>query len=112
MVKELFAYKFKSDLTIEQIFERLGGLGTWKWYERENDRWGNYISAAPVPSARHGQVKILMDPDDPNVLAVNVRFESDDPKARDQFNDLRQTLFGRVLPAIGARALTETGDYE
>jgi hypothetical protein len=111
-VKQLFAYNFKSPLSVEQMFERLKELGVWQWHERDNDRWGDYISASPVESARHAQVKILVDPEDTTTFAVNVHFESDDPNAQSQFNDMRQTLFTKVLPAIAAQALTETDTYE
>ena len=50
IVKRLFAYNFKSPLSIEQMFERLKELGVWRWLERDNDRWGDYISASPVES--------------------------------------------------------------
>src|SRR5260221_5393133 len=99
-MKELFAYKFKSPLTIEQIYERLGKLGPWTWHERDNDRWGFYTSASPVSDADHAQVKILVDPDDQAWFAVNVRFQSEKPAATAQFQELRQILFSRVLPAI------------
>lgn len=111
-MKQLLAYQFRSQLTIEQMFARLGERSSWAWHERENDAWGRYIAAAPVPSARHAQVKILVDPDDGDVFAVNVRFESDEEAAEGQFDDLRETLFSRVLPTIDARELTETDSYE
>lgn len=111
-MKELIAYHFRSELTLEQMFARLGERGPWSWQERENAAWGPYISAAPLPSARHAQVKILVDPDDGEVFAVNVRFESDEPTAATQFAELRETLFSRVLPVIDARELAETDSYE
>lgn len=111
-MKELFAYKFKSPLTIEQIYERLSKLGPWKWLERDNDRWGTYTSASPVKDAKRAQVKILIDPDDQDWFAVNVVFESDQPTAREDFGDLRQVLFTHVLPAISATNLIKTDHYE
>lgn len=111
-MKQLIAYHFRSELTLEQMLARLGEHGLWTWQERENDAWGPYISAAPVPDARHAQVKILIDPDDGNIYAVNVRFESDEPAAETQFAELRETLFSRVLPAIDACELAETDSYE
>lgn len=111
-MQELFAYKFKSPLTIEQIHERLKALGPWTWDERDSDHWGFYISAAPVDDADKAIVKILIDPDDQAWFAVNVHFRSDKPAAAAQFQALRQVLFSRVLPAIDATALTKTDDYE
>ena len=111
MVNETFAYKFRSSMTIEQMFGRLKELGGWEWYERDNDAWGDYISASPVSGARHAQVKILVDPPS-GLFAVNVRFESDGPNAKSQFDGLRQTLFASVLPAIAAHEISETDTYE
>jgi hypothetical protein len=111
-MKELIAYHFRSELTLGQMLARLGEGGPWTWQERENDAWGPYISAAPLPDARHARIKILIDPDDGSIFAVNVRFESDAPSAATQFEELRTTLFSRVLPAIDAREVTQTDSYE
>ncbi len=111
-MKELFAYKFRSPLTIEQIHATLVALGTWAWHERDSDRWGFYTSASPVPDADHAQVKILIDPDAQDWFAVNVLFQSARPEATSQFAKLRNHLFTRILPAISATQLTETDDYE
>lgn len=111
-MKELFAYKFKSTMIIEDMFEHLKTLGPWTWHERDSDRWGFYMSAAPVADADRAIVKILIDPDDLDWFAVNVHFRSEKPAAATQFQELRHVLFSRVLPAIGATELTETDDYE
>lgn len=110
MVRQLFAYKFKSPLTMDEIRNRLNGLGLWKWHERDNDRWGPYTSAAPVADV--AQVKILTDPADLDWYAVNVSFKSERPTAAADFQNLRHLLFTRMLPAIQASRLTETDDYE
>jgi hypothetical protein len=99
-------------MTLEQMLERLRKLGRWTWRERDNDRWGNYMSASPVADAKRAQVKILIDPDDLDWFAVNVLFESDRPTTPEDLRNLRDVLFTRILPAIDAAQLTETEDYE
>ncbi len=111
-MKELFAYKFRSPLTIEKIHAKLVALGTWSWHERDSDRWGFYTSASPVPDADRAQVKILVDPDTQDWFALNVLFQSARPAATSQFAELRSHLFTRILPAISASQLTEAGDHE
>jgi hypothetical protein len=111
-VTEVFAYTFRSDLMLEEIFSRLNEVGPWKWTERDNDRWADYMSAVPVREPHRSAVKILIDPDSPDLYAVNVLFKSDHPDAQAQFDAMRITLFERLLPAIGARDLTRTDTYE
>jgi hypothetical protein len=43
---------------------------------------------------------------------VNVVLKSDAPDAQAQFDGVRDILFNRLLPAIGARNLTRTDTYE
>ena len=107
-MRDSVAFKFACGLTPGQIYERLTDLGPWHWYERDNDRWGYYISASPMPDT---QIKILIDPDDGR-YALNLQFASEAPTARQQFEDLCRDLLTRVLPAIDAIGPSRTGTYE
>lgn len=102
------AFKFASGLNFGEMYKRLTELGPWRWYERDNDRWGYYISASPIPDT---QIKILFDTDESRFV-LNLRFASEAPEARQQFDDLRRDVLTRVLPAIDAVGTTQTGTYE
>jgi hypothetical protein len=104
-----YAYTFRSELTIEGMLTRLTATGTWRWIERESDRWGEYISARVLRDPHSGTVKIIAEADH---FAVNVMLETEDPKAPLLFDQVRETLFDVVLPAIGAAGLARTDTYE
>lgn len=91
------------------MFARLNEVGPWRWLERDNDRWADYLSAVFNRAAPCAIVKIIYDE---GLYAVNVNFSSDDPDAEAEFEAMRHTLFELLLPAIGARDLAETDDYE
>ena len=107
-MRDAVAFKFISGLALEEMYKRLTELGPWRWYERDNDRWGYYISASPMPDT---QIKILIDPDDGS-FALNLKFVSEAPEARQEFDNLQRDLLIRVLPAIDASGPTRTGTYE
>jgi hypothetical protein len=107
-MRDSVAFKFTSGLTLEEMYKRLTGLGPWHWHERDNDRWGFYISASPMPDT---QIKILIDPDDGS-FALNLVFVSEAPEARQQCDNLCRELLTRVLPAIDAIDPTRTETYE
>jgi hypothetical protein len=107
-MRDAVAFKFTSSLTLEQMYKRLTELGPWHWYERDNDRWGCYISASPMSDT---QIKILIDPDEGS-FALNLKFVSEMPDAQQQFEKLSLDLLTRVLPAIDAIGPTPTETYE
>ncbi len=107
-MRDAIAFKFISGLTLEEMYKRLTEIGPWHWYERDNDRWGYYISASPMSDT---QIKILIDPDDGS-FALNLKFISETPEARQQFDKLRLDLLTRVLPAIDAINPIPTETYE
>ncbi len=107
-MRDAVAFKFTSELTIAEMYKRLTELGPWRWHERDNDRWADYISASPMPDT---QIKILIDPDDGS-FALNLKFVSEAADARQQFDNLRRDLLTRVLPAIDASGPTRTETYE
>ena len=107
---DLYAYSFQSDLPLAEIFERFKKIGPWRWIERDNDRWGEYISSRVLPLPEHDcMVKLIVEPDR---YAINVCLDSEHPDARKLFDQVRVTLFYKLLPAIGARDLAEVQDYD
>jgi hypothetical protein len=103
------AFSFKSERSLPEMLAVLRGLGTWRWYQRDNDRWGEYISASALPDPDWGIVKIFVEPDH---YAINIVLESDDAAAQPRFDAALDTIFKVVLPAIEAREITETDTYE
>lgn len=108
-MRKVYAYSFRSDLKLPDMLARLRELGPWRWIERDNDRWGEYISARALPDPNGGTVKIIEEPDH---YVVNVVLESEQPDAQALFDSVREILFDRLLPALGATGLARTDTYE
>lgn len=106
---DLYAYSFQSDFSLDEIFARFNELGPWRWINRDNDRWGEYISSGVLRDPHYGILKLFVEPDH---YAINVLLESEDPNARELFDQVRETLFDKLLPAVGARDLAEVQDYD
>ena len=68
----------------------LQGLGTWRWNERNNDRFGEYISASALTDPEWGIVKIFVEPDH---FAINIDLESNDSGAQPRFDAVLETIF-------------------
>jgi len=105
-MKRVAAYPFRSPLALEQMFAKLNELGPWRWIERDNDRWGEYISSRVLGDPDHGIVKIFVEPDH---YAVDLVLVSDAGAKLDAIYD---TLFTYLLPAVGASDIKETEHYE
>lgn len=108
-MRKVYAYAFRSELALPDMLARLRELGPWRWIERDNDRWGEYISARALQEPNGGTVKILAEPDH---YVVNVVLESEQSDAQALFESVREILFDRVLPALGAAGLARTETYE
>lgn len=104
-----FAFLFKTELSLEQIFARLNEAGPWRWSMRDNERWGDYISTRALRDPDDAMVKIIVEPDH---YVVNTTFESDLPDATTRLEALRATLLEKVLPAIDARDLKPTDTHD
>jgi hypothetical protein len=104
-----YAYTFRSALSLPEMLEKLVAAGDWRWIERDSDRWGEYISARVLRDPHSGTVKILSEDDH---YAVNVMLETEAPDAPALFEQVRATLFDKVLPLIGASGLARTDTYE
>jgi len=102
----LFAYSFKSELSLQQLLARLNEVGPWRWVEWYNENWGDYVRTSGLNA---GIIKIYVEPDR---YVAETKFESDAPDAAAALEALRTTLFERVLPAINARDLTPTETYD
>ena len=108
-MRKVYAYSFRSGLPLPEMLVRLNETGPWRWIERDSDTWGDYISAVALPDPHRGTVKIFVEPDH---YVLNVLLKSEQPEAAALFDSVRETLFDRLLPAIGASGLAPTEAYE
>jgi len=98
----IFAYTFECPLGLAQMFAALNAAGPWTWFERDNDRLGDYISGAALRAPHRGIAKIYVEHGE---WVVSVLLKSADQAA---IANAERELFERVLPSIGARILAET----
>jgi hypothetical protein len=109
MNRDIYAYAFKSDLSIPDMLKRLNEVGPWQWIDRDSDRYGEYIAARAVEAPHHGTAKILFDDDR---YVINVALRSEEPDPQPAFDGVRKLVLDKVLPALGASDITETDDYD
>jgi hypothetical protein len=123
---DLYAYSFRSPLSLAEVLERFRTLGPWRWIERDNDNWGEYISARALDDlhgSHAGMVKLITDDEGHRPLdrfwgsgrgrfIINVYLRADQPGARAEFATVRDTIFQRLLPAISATHIRKTDDLE
>jgi len=106
---DAFAYSFTCDLTPAEIVERFRRAAGWPWLERDNDNWGPYYSASVLPDPHRGMVKLIAEPDH---YVINVVLRSDASAVGTLFEDVRDTIVDKLLPAIGAKNIHDTELYE
>jgi hypothetical protein len=109
MTRDVYAYAFKTELALAEILQRLNDVGPWRWIERDNDRWGAYISARPLAEPYHGLAKIFVEPDH-HAISVTLRSDAADPQPA--FAGVRKVILEVLLPALAAREVVETQDYD
>jgi hypothetical protein len=104
-----FAYAFTSPLSLGDVHKKLNELGPWRWIERDNDRFGEYLSTRVLDTPDHGMIKVFVEGDR---YAINVFLESEDPAAEARFASIKDTVFKVLLPGLGAASITRTEMYE
>jgi hypothetical protein len=109
VIRDLYAYAFKSALSLAEILEKLNASGPWQWLERDNDKWGEYISTRPIAAPHDGVAKILSEGDH---YAINIELRSEAPGPQGAFDAVRALVRETILPAIGAHEVVETDDYD
>ncbi len=67
-MRSTYAYSFETNLTLGEILEVLHRRGLWRWVRRDNDSWGDYISAAALGKPHKGVLKIIPDGDQRQLL--------------------------------------------
>lgn len=104
-----FAYAFTSPLSLGDAHKKLNDLGPWRWIERDNDRFGEYLSTRVLDAPDDGMIKVFVEGDG---YAINVFLESDSPTAEARFASVKDTVFKVLLPGIEATNITRTEMYE
>lgn len=77
---DIYAYSFQSDLILTAMLARLTEEGSLRWRVRDNDNWGEYLAARPIPAPYSGSVRIIAEPDH---FVVNVKIRLFDEDAKD-----------------------------
>ncbi len=106
---DAYALSFATSRTLAEMLAQFNNLGPWEWINRDNDSWGAYISARVLGEPHWGMVKVIPEHDK---FALNVTLRSDARKARKLFDEVRVRLVEQFLPAIDARAITDTQHYD
>ena len=110
-VIKIYARSFKADVTLAQALAKFKELSPWDWLERDNDKWGEYISARALPDPHWGMVKLFVEPDH---YVINILLKSDEPEDEvlPLCDELEEIVFDTLLPGLGAHDLTKVDDYE
>lgn len=104
--EEVGAYAFKSDLSLKDMFAKLAEGTTWEWLERENDYFGEYLSATSDEADRI--LRIFQEKDH---YAIDLWIESGAPEAKANWQALDKRVVDKLLPMLGAREIEPTEDY-
>lgn len=104
-MSEHVAFAFSTDLALDEIYARLHQTHGWEWHRRDNDRWDNYLSAAPVPGPNRVMVKLFVEERGEYVVDILFSYGEETSLARAAYEAARRVLFERLLPLIGARNL-------
>jgi hypothetical protein len=98
-VRRFAAYAFRAPLSLAELRARLDELGPYRWIERDNDRWGDYISTR----SEAGMIKIFVEHGD---FAIDLKLDGTD------LASVWRAVFEELLPAVGAELLGEVDTYE
>lgn len=103
------AYAFKSPLSLREIKQRLVATTPWPWLDRDNDRYGDYLSALALPE--WGMLKVFEE-DGTYVLDFKYRSDKADEDAQAEWRPVHDMLVDRVLPSLGAREVAPTEPFD
>jgi len=107
-MRHLAAYSFRSPLSLADALDSLNSAGPWRWIERENDSWGDYISTGVLAKPHFGVVKIIQE-ESAYIILVHLRVENEDGAATQKhFDAVHRILDDAVFPNIKASEIEET----
>jgi hypothetical protein len=109
-MRHVFAYSFTSPYALPTMLSKLNALGPWRWIERDNDNYGEYISSRVMSDPDHGMLKVFCESD--GRFAINVSLKSDAPDALARIASVKDALFHRLLPTLDAGDIFPTETYE
>jgi hypothetical protein len=109
------AFEFPGD--IAKVEARVRAARPWKWLERSNDHWGDYVSGHPFVPPHHSTVKIFHDPVEDTFVACcgfaaysTTDTPLSDRKGQAMVDAARRDLF-ELLTEVGATNVREVEDY-
>lgn len=108
-MRQVFAYSFSSPHSLVQVRSKLNGLGPWRWIERDNDNYGEYISSRVLDTPHYGMIKVFSET---GQYAINVFLESHESDALAQFANVKDVVFKRLLPALDATDVAPAETYD
>ena len=109
MIRDIYAFAFHSELSLLEMLQRLNERGPWQWTARDNNDWGDYIVAGAIEPPHRGVVKIL---EDDGHFAINIELKSEAPDPQVAFASVRSIVLDQILPALEARDVVDTDDYD
>ena len=109
-MRKFEAFAFKSELSIEGMFERLNRLGPWRWAQRDNDRYGDYLATRALPDYADPVYAFfrIFEPNRKGEYVFDIEYRSSEAGADVGWKDLVARINGQILPSIGARDVTPT----
>jgi len=108
-MQDVYAYAFKSSLSLKEILARLREVLPWRWLERDNDNYGEYLSSRVLHDPGYGFVKVFEESDG---FAINVNLRSKADNAAEIFASIKKVVFETILPALSATDIRPTDDYD
>jgi hypothetical protein len=109
-MRKFEAFAFKSELSLDGIFDRLNQVGPWRWSQRDSDRYGDYLATRALPDyadPSYAFVRIF-EPAGEGEYVFDIEYRSSEAGADADWKDLLARIEGQILPSIGARDVTPT----
>ena len=94
---------------MRSLRERLNARGTHDWIERDNDNYGEYISARA--HGDHGFYKIYYD-DRRDGYCFTIKFTCERPTLDEEFAELKRIALDEILPWIDARDIRQRDTWD
>ena len=103
------AFSFQSDHDMRSLLEILNATGTHHWIARDNENYGDYISA--LAHADYGFYKVYYD-DESDEYCFTIRFTCERSTFDDEYAELERIALDEILPSIKARDIRERSTWD
>jgi hypothetical protein len=98
MFYRCIGYSFDTELTLEEMFRKLSAASPGKWYQRENDKHGDYLWASGNGTAG---VLRLTEGATKGEWTMSIEFTSDAPSAPATYEAQATTVREELIPSLG-----------